>query len=263
VRPFDRHALQASLADAVRLAQEAAQEAGSDAVTTGDAQVTPTTPRPATPVDAPPRAPSAFSRPGTVEGAPAEPPPPRATSPLSGVGRPVAPTAPSDPSAPRPPPKILGGLSGGIGAGIRPDTGDQPTVNRRLGGNGLGSSSGRLGPSNGLGAGNLGPTSGLGSGVILGPASGLGGSSLGADRTTSDLAPSVTERPTIPIRRPKPAEDRQAQEPPATPPAPPQGPAAGGPPVPRMAAPIAPWSPSDDDILPSGPARRRGFRLKR
>ena len=209
VRPFDRHALQATLADALRLTGEGDHPAGEadrkpDVASAGSPSEEAPAPSPTTRVNP-------FTRAATSEAARPE----RAPSPLSGLGRPVSPTAPSDPaSPPRPAPRILGGGT--------------------LGGSGLGS--GSL-PSGG----------------------GLGIPGLGGDRNSSPLTPTVTERPTIPLRRPKPAEEKPAQA--AEEVTPPPAPAA--PPQSRMAAPIPAWSPTDDDILPTGAARRRGFRLKR
>jgi hypothetical protein len=119
-----------------------------------------------------------------------------------------------------------------------------------MGGGGLG------GGLRSPGAGNIGPIN-LGASLVSG---GLLGGDHGAGRVTSDLAPTETERPTIPLRRPKPVEPPSTAT--ATGPVGMDGLPAPG--VPRVALPqIESWAPADDDILPTGQVRRRSMRGSR
>jgi hypothetical protein len=228
-RPFDRQALQATLADAVRIAA-----ADSD------------------PGDAPPgkplRSPSPQDLIGTGPAASDGRPRPAAPRPPNPFSRPVAAppapaaAAPAVPTPVRPAPSMLGGgtptgVGTGQGGGINSLTSAGPP-----GMGGLRSTS----PD------NLGPINFSGDNRPPGE--------LNGGRTVSGLAPTPTDGPTIPLRRRQPAEtSHSAKTTEAQAPTPAPAPASH--PI-RSAAPIDAWMPGDDDILPRRVVKR-SFRLVR
>jgi hypothetical protein len=247
-RPFDRQALQATLADAVRTASDVEKmdtppnkplrgPTPSSPVISGSAEaagepVLPPQPQPQ-PQPQPARSVNPFSRgasasEGTAATAPASAPAP----------------APAIP-APKRPASLLGGGT--------------PTSVGSSQGAGLGSSGG-LGSGGGLSGGGLGAPGAAGSAGLRGVGSGnlgpinfsgdnRGSGDLGGGRSAAALAPAPAEQPTIALRRRQPAEAapsaRSGQNNPSATPAP-----AAPPAPPRAAVSIEGWSPTDDDILP-------------
>jgi hypothetical protein len=294
VRPFDRQALQATLADVMRNADTSGLDpAAAPRVVTGPPDASPTSP-----AWAPPPA-------SAMQGAPTAPPglhltPPATPAPAPmGVGRPgpvpspqpgavraEAPTAtgpaPAGPApAPAGPPRSAPSpldLNSVLSRPAAPARTSNPFGPGKLPSDGAGAGSGELGarrptPSI-LGGGSSGA---LGSPSILGGALGI----------STDLNPRPSEtpvdKPTIPLRRPRQDEcpSAAAVEPaPAltgTQPAPPSdaaysmgasapdssgygatGPAGGYDGMPGVPA----WSPLDDDIMPRT-AGKQSFRLRR
>ncbi len=226
-RPFDRQALQATLADAVRIAasdsdpEEAPQSkpprspSPQDLMGSGPAAAN-GRPRPAAP-----RAPNPFSRPPAAPAA-------------------AAPAAPVVPTPVRPSPSMLGGgTPTGVGTGQGGGIGSLTTP-----------ATGGLGGLRSTTPDNLGPINFSGDNRPPGD--------LNAGRTVSGLAPTPTptDRPTIPLRRRLPAETSHSARTtdanaPATPaPTPPVAHTA------RTAPPIDAWMPGDDDILPRRVVKR-------
>lgn len=287
-RPFDRQALQATLADALRDAEVAdglaADPDGAGTVPAPSASAGPAMTAPGVPAGpamaAPPgagRPPGGAPRaaiPGLPAPGPAEPAP--ATSglrPPNPFGRPTpgAPTAGAQaPGGPTPggPAGLVsgGGFVGGGGVAPRPpQAAPQPMAapipGGRVGPSMLPSQYGGISPADaapgGSGPRPLGAPAGVAG--LGGPISGLARpGELGGNRMVSGLSPAapVAPAPTIPLRRPSrpeaPAPEAKAA------PAPP----APAPPQPRPMEPIAAWSPADDDILPGGAAKRRSRRSR-
>jgi hypothetical protein len=217
-KPFDRRALQATLADAVRT---------QDDVEVGDR---------AAPAAAPVSAPRPAASPGSTV---------NSFSPGSAdpAGAPATGGLPVDSLQPRStPPRSVNPF------GKAP----APAESGSLLGGGLGGGGG------GLSGGTRPPAASLGAPTGL---SGL--RPPGSEAGSINLNPAVstpTDRPTIPLRRPAPrpaeaAPEAAAAAPAATP--------AGPPPVPRNSITIEGWSPTDDDILPPGGAKRKSFRVSR
>jgi len=248
-RPFDRQALQATLADAVRTASDSdAMEAASNRplrgpVQSGSAAAPADDAAPASPVP-PPR-----------------PQPARSVNPFSrgSSEADAAPTAAPQAAQTAPSPKRPASLLGG-GAPAS------------VGSSGLGSSSGLGTPSplsapGALSAAGLGSSSGAASSGLRSPSPGslspigLGADSrvtgdLSAGRSTAALAPAPAEQPTIALRRRQPAEtapSARATEEKAS--AAPAQPAAAPAPA-RAAVSIEGWTPGDDDILPRRVVKR-------
>jgi hypothetical protein len=260
-RPFDRQALQATLADAVRTASDAG---GMD-----------------NPPNKPLRGPTTGAPvvPGPSDTEPVLPPRPqpgRSVNPFSrGGSAPEAAPATAAPPAPaaRRPPSLLGGGTptsvggtsvGGTSVGGSPGAGLSGTGN-------LGA--GSAVPGSGLSGSSLGSPGGAGQSGLrspspakLGPMNLSGDSRVGGDlaagRSTSALAPApaAAEQPTIALRRRQPAESapsaRSAE--PSAPAAPAQ--TAPAPPPPRTIS-IEGWTPGDDDILPRR-VLKRSFRRR-
>ncbi|HMC41227.1 MAG TPA: hypothetical protein VKI19_16305, partial [Acidimicrobiales bacterium] len=158
---------------------------------------------------------------GRTGGPAAAPPPPSAP----------APSGPRPVPTPRTGPSILaGGISNGLSP-MSPGTG------------GVGGSVSGLRPP----PANPGLAGGLGARPLPG-VSGMAGVSSNLDEPV--------EEATIQLRRPTrrgPADPPTAEVQPAPPPPAPAAPA-------RPAVPLAAWNPSDDDILPRGPMKRKGRR---
>ncbi|HET6964717.1 MAG TPA: hypothetical protein VFH58_08075 [Acidimicrobiales bacterium] len=221
-RPFDRQALEATLADALRDAEVADQQAAAG---DPDASSAPATPPAATAAPAAPPAPAA------APGAPPVAAPPK-LNPFG--GRPAASGAPvpsgaapsSGPAAPGPrtgPSILSGGVSGAISR-MAP------------GGSGGGTISGLRPPGGGSLGGSLGAPR---------PLPGMG--ALGSTSQTIDEP--VEAAATISLRRPTRAEPVPE----------PQAEAAPPPPAPtRSSVPVAAWMPGDDDILPRSQSKRKG-----
>ncbi len=251
MRPFDRQALQATLADALR--------------TASDTDV----------MDNPPNKPLRGPTPGgpviagPSEAEPVVPPRPqpgRSVNPFSrgGSAPEAAPSAAAPPApAGRRAPSLLGGgaptsVGGSSGAGLS-GTGSLGAGNAVSGSSLSGSSLGAPG-----GAGQSGLRSP--SPAKLGPLNLSGDSRVGGDlaagRSTSALAPApaAAEQPTIALRRRQPAQpapSARAAEPSA--PASPAQTAQAAPP-PRTIS-IEGWTPGDDDILPRR-VLKRSFRRR-
>jgi len=247
-RPFDRQALQATLADAVRTASDA------DAMDTpGNRPLRGPTPSGSA------AAPADDAAPASAVLAP-RPQPARSVNPFSRGSSEPDPAAPAAAQAaqPAPTPKRPASLLGG-GAPAS------------VGSSGLGSSPGLGSPSplsapGALSAAGLGSTSGAGSSGLRTPSPGsLGPISFGADsrvtgdlsagRSTAALAPAPAEQPTIALRRRQPAETapsaRSTEEKPSA------APAQSAPAAPaRAAVSIEGWTPGDDDILPRRVVKR-------
>jgi hypothetical protein len=223
-KPFDRRALQATLADAVRTADpdvEAPDGAALPAAALG-------APRPAA---SPGSTTNTFS-PGSTDSSAGA-----ARLPSTG-GAPVPPSLPVDAVQPRSaPPRSVNPFGKPPAA---------PAETGSLLGGGLG--------------GSVRPPAGGGS---LGAPGGLGGlRPSGSDAGSINLNPTVstpTDRPVIPLRRPTPRPADQpadAASPAATPAAPPPAPRSNN-------ITIEGWNPTDDDILPRGGAKRKSFRFNR
>lgn len=262
-RPFDRRALEATLADAVRTAEAGNRVEGPDPATGTASPATSTStvnhattpaaapaatggaPRGEARVVRPRRAPAqapdkttatdkttaqakAPTRPGRTNAGRALNPfaAPAAGSGMAPRPRPISPTSPTSSAPKRQPPSLLGTSGNGLasaGTGL----------------NGLGRPSpGNLTPINFSGGDSRGPDAG---GTL-----------------TAGPAPTEAEKPTITLRRGPPATPTASAKSSEGPPQPATAPAQGT----RTLVPIAAWMPSDDDILPSGPVRR-SFRLAR
>jgi hypothetical protein len=240
-RPFDRQALQATLADAVRTASDA------------------------TAMDNPPNKPLRGPTAGTPvlsepsDAGPAlapRPQPSRSVNPFSRGGSPPDAT-PSAAAPPAPAGKRAPSLLGG---GAPTSLGGSPAA-------GLSGTAG-LGAGNGLSGSSLGSPAGAApsglrspSPANLGPINFSGDSRVGGDlaagRSTSALAPAPAseEQATISLRRRQPAapapSGRSAE--PEAPASPAQ--TAPAPPPPRTVS-IEGWTPGDDDILPKRVMKR-------
>jgi hypothetical protein len=217
-RPFDRQALQATLADAVRNVADA------------DTMDTP----PNKPLRGPGSTSPVVSEPVPEERQPVlapRPQPARSVNPFSRGGSAPDAAAPA-PAVAAPAPKRPASLLGG----------GTPSSVASNQGSGLGSSSG-LGAS-GLSGGGLASPVPAGSGGLRSPG-GLGPMNfsgdnrvtgdLGGGRSASALAPVEADQPTIPLRRRQPA----------------QAPAPA-----RPTVSIEGWTPTDDDILPRRVVKR-------
>jgi len=264
-RPFDRQALQATLADAVRIASDTQTvdappnkplrgPSASAPVITGPAEEAP---EPVLPPRPQPRSVNPFSR-GGPDGAAAAPAAPSVPAPAPAVPAP-APAVPAPGAQAVPAPKRPASLLGG-GA---------PTSVGSSQGSGL-SSSGGLGSGNGLSGGGLSSPGAAGSAGLRGVGSGSLGpinfsgdnrvtGDLGGGRSSAALAPAPAEQPTIALRRRQPAEVAPSarsgdNSPSATP-------AAAPPAPPRAAMSIEGWTPTDDDILPRR-VMKRSFRRR-
>lgn len=253
-RPFDRQALQDTLADALKDADApfSGDVPAAGAAVAAPPTITPQAAAAAGPTAAP--APTAgpsptaapapklnpFGRTGPV-GGPASPGPARITpaatgptpinpGPARAVPVPGAASAGPGAGAPRTGPSIL---SGGLANALSP-------LNPTPGGLGGGSISGLRAP--GSAGGPAGPAQGLGPRPLPG-ISGLGAGSV---------IDEPVEEATIALRRPAPPEPvRESAPEPAAPAAPP-----------RPSVPVAAWLPSDDDILPRGTHKRKGRRRR-
>jgi hypothetical protein len=229
-RPFDRQALQATLADAVRIA-----------TTDSDSDEAPT-PKP---VRTPSPQDAIGSGPAPVDGRP-RPPTPRPPNPF-GRTAPAAPAPAAAPAAPapvRPSPSLLGGgTPTGVGTGQGGSSLNPLTA----------PSSGGLGGLRSTTPDNLGPINFSGDRPP---------GDLNAGRTVSGLAPTPTNGPTIPLRRRAAAETshsaRSTEA--AAPTAPAPAPQAAHPA--RTLVPVDAWMPGDDDILPRRQVKK-SFRLVR
>lgn len=226
-RPFDRQALEATLADALRDAEVADQQAAAGDTEAASAPVAPAAPQAA------PQA-AAAAAPAAPPAGPAAPPVPAPPKLNPFGGRPAAGGAPvpsgaapaSGPAAPAPrtgPSILSGGVSGAISR-MTP------------GGSGGGTISGLRPPGGGSLGGGLGaprPLPGMGA---------LGSTSQTIDEPAEAAATISLRRPT----RPEPVPEPQAE-------------AAPPPPVPaRSSMPVAAWMPTDDDILPRSQGKRKG-----
>lgn len=229
-RPFDREALQATLADALKQA-DAADMADQDSAAPGAAGADEAPGRP-TPL----RPPMPFGRPTAssdpLSGAAQVPPPGPGPVPGGPAPRPAGVTPPA-----RTGPSIL---SGGISA---------MASSASAGGVGSGTIS-PLRPPSGGGLSSPGMGGGLSSPGLSSPGlGGLGSSGLGSPTIDPQAAEST---PTIPIRRPNrsepPAPEVRSEEVQAAP---------AAPPPPRPTVTLVAWNPSDDDILPRSMAKRR------
>lgn len=222
-KPFDRRALQATLADAVRTTDPDVEAPAPDAATAVPAASL-GAPRPAA---SPGSAVNTFS-PGSADSSVSADPaasaaPVPAGLPVDSVQPRSAPPRSVNPfGKPTPPAESGSLLGGGLGGSVRPPTGG-----------GLGAPPGLTGlrpPGSDSGSVNLNPS-----------------------------ASTPTERATIPLRRPTP---RPVDQPSDATPAPAAAP-AGPPPAPRNSITIEGWNPTDDDILPRGGAKRKSFRFSR
>jgi hypothetical protein len=230
-RPFDRQALQATLADALKDAEEA-DHPPLAADEQGVPQAAPAeTAPPTTPGGAP--KPNPFGRPNAAAGGAA--PAPSARRGIPGVPAPTAapsPTTAANPSV-RTGPSIL---SGGISAGLSPMASSLGAPGGGLGGTSIAG----LRPPNG--------------GPLASPGLG-GGLGLGGVHAEPEEAASTA---TIPMRRP----GRPAAAPVPAPETRGQVAAAAAQPA-RPSAPLAGWLPSDDDILPRNQLKRSRRRSRK
>jgi len=228
-RPFDRQALQATLADAVRIAaadgdvEEAPARKPLAGPSPQDAIGTVPAPPDGKPRHPASRGPNPFSRPGQTSATPA---------------------APAAPAPVRPSPSLLGG-----GAPTGVGTGQGGALNSLTT-----AGTGGMGGLRSTTPDNLGPINFSGDSRPSGD--------LNAGRSVSGLAPTPVDRPTIPLRRRAPAETSHSARSPET-----AAPAAPAPTSPaahqlRSAVPVEAWMPGDDDILPRRVAKRP-FRLVR
>jgi translation initiation factor IF-2 len=291
-RDFDRQALQATLADLVRAADEsvdAVPEPSGDAVEAA----APPAPRPRIPtVRAPGQKVVADAMPDDTTGATRQAAPrPAAAQPPASTPRPTSRATAEDaepapvphPDGVRPPTSGRPRLPFSLGPAPAPQGGPAGTV--RPGPGGLGGSGVRA-PSFGAGLGL-----GADDDAVMAPRGisassglpGLGGGRISREQgdNLAKLAPTPTEQPTIALRRRKPADgpgagagggDGNGQGPGGGPvgaggPAP-HGGAAGAqapaPQAPRPAVAVEPWVPSYDDILPARSARSgRSFRIRK
>jgi hypothetical protein len=227
-RPFDRQALQATLADALRDA-ELSDDGSAPAA---PPQAAPTSPAPPAPpaAAAPPAAPPLVPAPMPAPPVPA--PPAAAPAPSGPKVNPFGPKpapAPGAAGAPAPGPRTGPSiLSGGISNAI-----SQMTSPTGLGGNSV----------NALRPGSL-------SGGGPRPLPGISGLTGGA---AAKVDSEPTEEATIQLRRPtRPEPEKDAAAPSPTAPAAPVRPSVS----------IAAWMPSDDDILPRSTMKRKGRKGK-
>ena len=236
-RPFDRQALQATLADALRDAE--LSDGGDDGA-----------PAP----QAPPVAPPAAAAPPAAPPAPGPQPP--VPAPPAAAAPPVpAPSGPKvNPFAPKPAPVPGPAPAGAPAPGAAPRPAPGPRTGPSILSGGISNAISQMtAPTGSLGGTSINalrpPASPLGGGGPR-PLPGISGLSGGAAAKTED---EPTEEATIQLRRPSRPEPEKDSAAPA--------PAAPAAPV-RPSVVVAAWMPSDDDILPRSTMKRKGRRGK-